>query len=125
MDISIDTSELRGLAADMTKAPEEVTRKVPPIIKRGATNIANEMRKEMGSSTYFKGAASAITYDILDGGMAVEIGPEKGKPGSLANLAYFGGAYGGGGTVADPQEALDHEEPNLAKFLGDLFDGIL
>ena len=36
------------------------------------------------------------------------IGPEKGAPGSLANVAYFGTSRGGG-TVADPEDALQEE----------------
>ena len=49
-----------------------------------------------------------------------EIGPETGGAGSLAGFAYFGGVNGGGGTVPDPQGALDAEAPNVEKHLGAL-----
>lgn len=124
MDISIDTSELRTLAADLTSAPAEVVRKVPAVVKRGATNIVNELRDAMAASTYFQ-ASRHITFDELDGGMAAEIGPEKVGAGNLAVIAYWGGANGGGGTVEDPQNALDREEPNFTRALGDLFEGLL
>lgn len=125
MDFSIDTSELRTLAADLTDAPREVQRQVPAVVKRGAVNIKNDMRDALADSTYFKGAAPAVTFDELEGGMAAEIGPTKGKPGGIAVIGYFGGSYGGGGTVEDPQKALDREAPKFIDALGDLFDGIL
>lgn len=124
MDISIDTSELRTLAADLTQAPAEVARKAPAVVRRGAVNIKNDLRDKMAQSTYFQ-ASQHITFDELDGGMAAEIGPEKVGAGNLAVIAYWGGANGGGGTVEDPQAAADREEPNFTRALGDLFDGIL
>ena len=128
MDISIDTSELRTLAADLTDAPNHVRAEVPEVVERGALNIKNTMRDDYDRSAYFTvkgGGAPFITYDITDGGLGAEIGPEKGGQGSRAVHAYFGGANGGGGTVRDPQEAADEEEPNFTRALGDLFDGIL
>lgn len=124
MDISIDTSELRTLAADLSEAPAEVARKAPAVVKRGAVNIKNDLRDKMAQSTYFQ-AAEHISFDELEGGMAAEIGPEKVGAGNLAVIAYWGGANGGGGTVEDPQEAADREEPKFAEALAELFDGIL
>ena len=55
----------------------------------------------------------------------MEVGPRKGKPGSIANIAYFGGANGGGGTVPDPRGALEAEAPRFEKALTDLVGEIL
>ncbi len=124
MDISIDTSELRTLAADLIAAPREVQRKVPAVVKRGAVNIKTDLQAQMAESTYFQ-AARFISFDETGGGMGAEIGPEKIGAGNLAAIAYWGGANGGGGTVEDPQKAADREAPKFVDALGDLFDGIL
>ena len=60
----------------------------------------------------------------------MEVGPAKKSGGSRglgfgANIAYFGGARGGGGTVADPKTALDAEIPNFEAQLADILGGIL
>ena len=120
--ISFDASEVRALATDLGKVPLKVARAVPAVVSKGALNIKNQLREEMASSKHFRGAAHAVGYDILDGGFAAEIGPsaEAGSPGSLANLAYFGGSNGGGGTVPDPRGALEAEVSSFEKALLDL-----
>ena len=123
--IDIDTSEVTALVADMRKVDDRLTRWVKPAVEKGAVNIKNQLREEMADSTHFKGAASAISYDMLEGGFGgggvfeAEIGPTKGKPGSLANIAYFGTSRGGG-TVPEPSKALMDELPNFTKALEDL-----
>lgn len=123
MDINIDTSELRGLVADLTDVPLKMRRNVVPVIKRGANEIRNDLSVQMAKSKHFKGFDD-ISYDIDGDGMGAEIGPKKGKPGSGANLAYFGTSRGGG-TVEDPIEALMREYENLEKFLQDAVEGLL
>jgi hypothetical protein len=123
---SFDAHELRQFAADLTRAPQRVVDKVPPVVKRGATQVKAQLRAEMGASPSFGVLARGITYDILDGGFTAEIGPVKadrhGKSviGVGANIAYFGGAHGGGGTVPDPQGALDAEAPRMERAIADL-----
>jgi len=129
--IEFDTSELNAFAADLTQAPAELDGKILPVVEKGALNIKNQLVSEMRSSKHFKGVAGGISYDIHGGQMfgrgviEAEIGPTKGSPGSLANIAYFGGARGGGGTVPDPQGALDAEIPKFEQALGDLIEGLL
>lgn len=125
--IDFDTSELRTLAAGMRAIPGQLTRHITPVINRAGLNVKNELRENMAGSKHFKGVAHAISYDILDDGMTVEVGPssEAGSPGNLANIAYFGGANGGGGTVADPIEALEHEQDGFLKALADLTEKLL
>lgn len=121
MDLEIDDVEIREFVADVSDVPAKYLRGIPPVIKKAAQNIKTQQQEEISASTYFGGAK--ISYDITDGGMGAEIGPEKRGQGNLAVLAYWGGANGGGGTVADPQDALDAEAPNLEKFLGDVAEG--
>lgn len=128
--ITIDTSELGALAADLTKAGSGIDAKVRPVVHRGASNIKATMRAAFGASRSFKGVTSAVDYS-MGGGMIfgvglieAEIGPRKGSPGSLANVAIYGTSRGGG-TVADPQLALDAEEPGFVAALGDILEETL
>jgi len=124
--ISMDTSELRALAADLTRAGSGVAARVRPVIVKGAVKIKAQMRRDLESSPHFKGTAPAVDFDMLTtggiGGGAIEavIGPKvgSGERGGLASIAYFGNSRGGG-TVPDPQHALDAETPHVeAALLG-------
>lgn len=120
--VSVDASDARRFAADLTAATQRVVDQAPRVVERGALNIKNRMVDAMRSSSHFKGAARSISYDMRDGGFEAEIGPRSGpgEPGALANIAYFGGSRGGGGTVEDPQVALDAETPRFERALLDL-----
>ena len=125
MSVNFDASEVREFAADLTRASMKVAQGTPAVVSKGALNIKKQLTQEMAGSRHFKGAAHTVSYDLLDGGFAAEIGPssESGSPGNLANLAYFGGSNGGGGTVADPREALTAEGERFIKALADLAEG--
>lgn len=115
MKVSVDTTEARALAADMRQVHPRLARAVKPVVKRGAVNIQKDMRGQLRKSRYFKGAAPGITFDLLDAGYTAEIGPERGGAGAISIIGYLGGAHGGGGTVEDPQEALNREVEGFAK----------
>ena len=121
--VSIDASELRTLTADLTSAGARVAGEVRPLVQAGAMAIKKQMRAEMGASAHFKGAAQAIDFDLIDrpGDVTAEIGPKvgTGQVGGLGGIAYFGSSRGGG-TVADPQGALDAEAPRLERAIADL-----
>ena len=123
--ISVDMSEVRELAVDMTRVDGRLTRHLAPVVKKGALNIKNQLVSEMSGSRHFGSVARGITYDIKGDGFEAEIGPEKGRPGSLANIAYFGGSNGGGGTVPDPQGAGEAELPNFEKALAEVAEGLI
>ena len=116
--MAVDASELRALIADLREAPKLVRREARAVISKGALNIKNQMRDEVARSRHFR-FAHTVSYDIRVSGDTIEaeIGPETGGVGSLAGFAYFGGVNGGGGTVPDPQGALDAEAPNVEKYL--------
>jgi hypothetical protein len=127
---TFDTSDLRDLAADLRQAPAKVQRGVGAVIFKGALNIKTQLVDEMSASRHFKGAASSIDFDMSHRGafsaIEAEIGPRSGpgEPGALANIAYFGTSRGGG-TVPDPQRALDAEAPRVEKALADLLEDSL
>lgn len=124
--VSMDDSEVRKLAADLTSAPLRVALDARAVVFKGAMNVKAQLGREMGASRHFKGFGRDIDFDILDGGLTAEIGPHSGRghPGAGANIAYFGTSRGGG-TVPDPQGALDAEGPGFDKAMGDLLGGIL
>lgn len=132
MSADFDTSELRTFTADLRAVPEWATRHAIPIVKRGAQNIKDEIAGNFKSSTHFKQLASSVTYDIHTGSFAgdgvieAEIGPRHGggEPGNLANVAIFGTSRGGG-TVPDPQIALEREIPKFEAALADLMKDVL
>lgn len=126
--ISIDASELRTLAADLGAAPAKAAPAVRAVVMKGAVNIKGAMREDMAASRHFKGVTRSIDFDVVaePDGVSAEIGPKSGpgEPGNLANIAYFGTSRGGG-TVRDPQAALDEESPKFEKALADVLDGLI
>ena len=124
--MAVDASELRALINDLRDAPNLVRKEARSVISKGALNIKNQMRDEVAKSRHFR-FAHTVTYDIKGGAdsISAEIGPKSGGVGSLAGFAYFGGVNGGGGTVADPQGALDAEAPNVEKYLTELAEKAL
>ncbi|GAA1742970.1 hypothetical protein GCM10009809_42120 [Isoptericola hypogeus] len=123
--VTFDTSELDAFAAELGKAGAFTQKGVRGVISKGALNIKKQQQAEMRRSSYFAMIAPTISYDIREvsafgGGIVeAEIGPVKGGAGSLANIAYFGTSRGGG-TVPDPEDALQAEAPRTAKALLDL-----
>lgn len=114
--ISIDTSDARRLAVELDSGTARTLGEVTRIVSRGALNIKNQLIREAKESASFKGFAPAISYDLEDSGHTAIIGPETGRPGSLANIAYFGTSRGGG-TVKDPGGALLDETPRFLREL--------
>lgn len=123
---TIDTAEVQRLALDLSRAASKSLGVVEPVMKHGAQNIKNEMAADAAASQHFSSVAPSISYDRIGFASRVgyEIGPEIGRyGGSLGDIAYFGGARGGGGTL-DIDAPLRTEEPrlvaSLAKALGEL-----
>ena len=124
--VELDDSELRAFAVDLTGAVDRVVREAPRAVKYGALQIKNQLVSEMRGSRSFKGIGGSISFDIIDGGFTAEIGPTStpGSAGNLANIAYFGGSNGGGGTVPDPSGALEAEAPRFEKAIADMAEEV-
>lgn len=138
--MAVDVSELRKLATDLSSAPKLVRSEARAVASKAALNIKNQLRDEAKRTHY--DLSRVISYDIRVSGDTIEaeIGPETGGVGSLAGIAYFGGSPwagrkkpgrgwqqgpGGGGTLRDPQGALDAEAPNVEKYLAELVEKAL
>lgn len=125
--MDFDASELRTLAADITKAGARVLPDVEKVVFKGAVNVKKRMQEELQSSTHFKSIASSVDFDIetAPNGVSAEIGPKHGagEPGNLANVAYFGTSRGGG--TVDFMKPLAEEAPRFEKAIGDVLKNVL
>lgn len=110
MSVEIDMSEVRTLARDMSRVDGRLARHLIPVIRKGAVNLKTRMASDFRESgnAGFRAIGNTVSFDVIDSGYGVEVGPEKPR-GALANIAYFGGANGGGGSVRDPLERLEEE----------------
>ena len=136
--MSVDSSDLDRLAADLAKIPAAMVPKLRGVVAKSALNTKNIMRADVRKSTHFRGKKkpgldASIDYDIKVmgfGGDAVieaEIGPNKDRAAgaSLANIAYFGTSKPGGGTVRDPRDAMLEEAPNFYEYAFKATEGLL
>jgi hypothetical protein len=111
---------LRELSADLGRIASSALPEVDKILKKGAQSVKDEMVSDAQASRHFRSIARSISYDSAYrvGEAAYEVGPDKDRGGEIANIAYFGGANGGGGTL-DIDAPLQSEEPRLMKALDD------
>lgn len=121
-----DFSELHRLVRDLGQAPGRAYRDIDDAAKRGAQNVKTEMAADAAGSTHFKSMASTISYDRSTslGAISYEAGPDKDRGGAIGNIAYFGGANGGGGTL-DIDKPIRSEGPRLDAAISRILDGLL
>lgn len=81
-------------------------------VKKGAQNVKNSIRDDLKGSGNKAFRRIPITYEVKEtpGRITAEIGPTKGGAGSLANIAFFGAAKGGG-----THEFYEHGEDELPR----------
>jgi hypothetical protein len=129
--VTVDSSDLDGLARDLRKIPAAMVPKMRGVVAKSALNAKNIMRKDARSSRHFKALAPTISYDLKvhefggDGVIEAEVGPSGGGSASLAGIAYFGTSKPGGGTVRDPTDAMLEEAPNFFEFAFKATEGLL
>lgn len=121
--ISVDTSEVRAAVADMSGVDGRLRPNVSSSVLKGAINVQDDLRAQMGGSASFGHLAGGISFDMVDD-FEAEIGPHKARgnreaPRRGANIAYFGTSKGGG-SVEDPEEALNREIPKFEEALADI-----
>lgn len=124
----IDAREVTALAADLGRVASGALPLVDAVVKKGAQNITEEMRADAAGSRHFGQIAPSLSYDsnYRVGQVGYEIGPDRSRsPGArLANIAYFGGSNGGGGTL-DIDAPVRNEEPRMLKALDEALGRIL
>lgn len=126
--MGVDLSELHRLEQDLGDVPGKAVDDVDAVLERGAQNIKDDLTDSARRSRHFNRIAPTISYDrrAFVGGISYEIGPDRLRGGAakLANIAYFGGAHGGGGTL-DLDGPLEREEPKTLRELGREMSGWL
>lgn len=131
--MSVDASELDGLAKSFRAIPALMVPKVRGVVAKSAVNTKKIMQKDARRSRHFKQIAPTISYDLKvhefagDGVIEAEIGPsaERGASAALAGIAYFGTSKPGGGTVRNPEDAMLEEAPNFYEFAFKATEGLL
>ena len=129
--MSVDTSQIDGLVRDLGAIPAAMVPKVRGVVAKSALNTKNAMRKDASRSDHFKQIAAVINYDlevVASGGdskIEAEIGPTPGGAGSLAGIAYFGTSKPGGGTVRNPEKAMQDEAPAFYEYAFKATEGLL
>lgn len=132
-------SDFDKFAAELIASGAKVAAGSRAVVQKGALNVKKDFNDSFRESKHFKGAAGSVTFDtkITADGIEAEIGPDKdrhwGTPGPgksrpaapIANIAIFGGARGGGGSVDDPQKHLDAEAPKFEAAMNALIDRAL
>lgn len=91
--VSIDFSELDKLAADLGHAEGEIDKPLKSALAFAAQNVKKDAQTAVFGDQFFKGAGSAISYDVTvkSGEVDAEVGYDKGRGGgALGNLREFG-----------------------------------
>lgn len=129
--MSVDASDLDGLAKSFRKIPALMVPKLKGVVEKSALSTKNLMRKDARGSRHFKQLARTISYDVKvhgfggDGTIDGEVGPAGAGAASLAGIAYFGTSKPGGGTVRNPEDAMLEEAPNFYEFAFKATEGLL
>lgn len=118
-----DMHEVRALAADLLSSEGPVREGARRSIKAGATRTKADSRRAIraaigGNGGHAKHYPRAIDFDILDDGLAAEIGPSIGNP-----QAFLGKILEYGTATSPPHPhlipAAENEQERIAQGLAD------
>lgn len=126
MSVSIDTSELRTLAADLAQASLKANLAVRPVVQKGALNIKKGWQSRWSGLAHAPAVDESVTYDtkITASGFEAEIGPDKDRrQGALGNLLEFGSIKNA--PIPGGVPAMDEEAPKFEAALSKLLDDVL
>ncbi len=117
---------LTELVADLGRISGKAGSEVDAILKKGAQVLKEEYGAQASRSTHFRGMSGSFSYDSTTrlGEYSYEVGPDKDrKGGALGNIAFFGGANGGGGTL-DLDKPFKSESEEIMKRLDAYLGGL-
>lgn len=117
--MALEIEGVREFTKTLNAAQRDILPEVTATMVRGVNEIKRSWIRGTLASEHFGQASSSITYDDLSAGYLVsfEVGPEKGAPGSVMNIAQFGSSRAGGGTVPEPEAFWESELPVLERYL--------
>jgi len=107
-----DGGQLEKLAASIMYARTAAVPLVAAAVKKGAQNVKTSIIKDLHTSSYKAIRRIPISYELEtdSDGTEARIGPAAGGAGSLANIAFFGTAKGGG-----THQFYEHGQEELPK----------
>lgn len=126
MSVSADWSEVRALAADLSKAGPATARKAQQVVAKAAADVqrtgaatAQQLFKPPPEGASTGATANSIGVDLEDGGLAASIGPTT----SYAPYLEFGTRRMSPRSFMGP--ALDAVEPSFTAAMEQLGGDIL
>ena len=121
-----DTSDLRGLAADLGKVSAKVIPAAAAVVAKGALNVKEDWRQRWSGFTYAPGIDEAVTYDLqlAPGRIGAEVGPDKDlRQGALGNLLEYGSVNNA--PIPGGLPAAEAEEPRFTEAVAELGESLL
>ncbi len=127
--VLLDMAEVDLFAAELGGVPQSLARHAIPVLKRYAQDVKEAQQADFRSSSNagIRKVGNAVRYDAVSAGSdgyETEVGVDKGRPGSLANIAVFG-TWKGGGTHKHPSFHAMQSYDLFAKALEDVATEIL
>ncbi len=113
--MKIDASELVDLGRDL--ADVGVAREVRQVMSKAGVEMKKRARAEAPTG-HLPGYARTINYEVLDGGMAVELRPDESGQGLLSAVAEFGQGANAARPHILPQ--ADREAPVAERHIADV-----
>lgn len=124
-DRLIDAGELTAFGRRAAAAHAKASIEVAKAVKKGAQNVKDAIQKDVSGSGNAAIRRVAIGYELGTTGSSVyaDVSPREGGASSLANIAFFGTARGGG--THRFYEHAEEELPILADYVGQAADDML
>lgn len=115
--INVDASQLKAFGLTLAGGAAVRRALVSAAVKKGAQNVKEDIKADLKTSSNgaFRRIGIHYTMQSVGGGIAADISPVKGGAGSLANIAFFGTAKGGG--THRFYEYAEKELPTLARYV--------
>lgn len=115
----IDASELTELGRRMALAQTVVRPQLAATVKKAAQNVKTAIESDVGASSNAGLRQVRIGYETGSTGTGeyADVSPREGGASSLANIAFFGTARGGG--THRFYEHAEDELPTLADYVAD------
>jgi len=125
MSAHIDDSELRAFADELGVAASQVKDAVRPTLLVAGRKVRDGYRDQVRGDSRLRAIAPSITYDVVDDGMSVEIGPDRQRHRGAGLAGFFHGWPGGGGGQGDLDGPLEAESQVLGRYASEALRDLL
>ena len=118
--VNVDASQLKAFGTTLAGGATVRHALVSAAVKKGAQNVKENIEGDLKTSRNAAFRRIGIHYvmqTVGASGIAADISPTKGGAGSLANIAFFGTAKGGGSHRF--YEHAQDELPTLARYVAE------